>query len=215
MFETLWLSVVVCLAFTVRISSVGHSLWYFLYEFIPCVSSLRAIARFFLYLSFPMSMAAAVIMDKTTSSFLSVCTKHEKNTYRTVSAVILVLLFVFNIDVKGVYSAYTQKSGADFISSITPPPEDCKVFYIVDDPEISDKYFDEVHMDAYQIADYFGIKTINGYSGIHPTNYDGVLLCMSNSYKEAVAEWIKNNDIHDAYVYDLNTNTWSKHDYNN
>ena len=208
-YEALWAAVVVSIVSTVRLSSTGLSVWRLFYELIPGISSLRAIARFFLYLSFPMAMVTAVTANKLTTAHSAPDERKEKNSYSLLWGLAFIMLFVSNIDVKGVSSAWTHSSGSNFINSVAPPPEDCKIFYIVDD---SEKGKIEVHLDAYEIADQYGIQTINGYTGLIPTGYDGVWECLSQNYRSAVAEWIRIHDLHDVYVYDLTTNTWTKHD---
>ena len=68
-------------------------------------------------------------------------------------------------------------------------------------------------LDAVEIANRYGIKTINGYSGQFPPGWgqwDGIYDIYSDSYEEYVRQWILEYDLENVYVYDRGTNAWSK-----
>lgn len=99
----------------------------------------------------------------------------------------------------------------DFINSVSTPPEDVKCFYIID----SKKSNDEAHinqLDAFEIATFYSIKTLNGYSGQFPSQWGGIWDIYANTYESSIYEWISTYNLSGVYAYDKAYNRWILHD---
>jgi hypothetical protein len=195
-----FVTVIICLALIIRLSSNGVSLWWFVYTLLPVTRSMRAVARFMLWLSFPMAVITAYSANRYIGSDISVRTK-------IISGFAVVLIFVSNINTAGVPRGWNAPDEYAFISSVTPPPEDAESFYIIDSAETEDPWY-IYQLDAFEIATWYSIKTINGYSGQMPSDWEGNRDVCSEGYESSVFTWIKNHDLQNVYAYDRATNQW-------
>lgn len=62
--RTSFIAVIICILLPVRLSCNGISLWEIVYYLFPVAKSMRAVARFFLWLSFPMAVISAYAANK-------------------------------------------------------------------------------------------------------------------------------------------------------
>ena len=75
------------------------------------------------------------------------------------------------------------------MANITVPPVDCKAFYIYDSGD--NKAPDWANqLTAYEIANHFGIKTVNGYSGSAPKGWK-LWNIKDKAYVSNVYSWTK------------------------
>lgn len=71
-----------------------------------------------------------------------------------------------------------------FIFNTSIPPENVETFYIID--TINKNYPPYIYqLDAFEIANHYSIKTINGYSGKFPQGWDGIWDVTSDSMNQA------------------------------
>ncbi len=224
--QCLGISCIIGVSLTLRLSANGLSLWRFVYEIIPGAKSIRTVCRFLMYLTLPFSMYAAIAGQEMSRCFLkkrdfSGNQKGRRRAIRIRSAIVYLtagLLFVFNINTEAVYSMNTVSAGRDLIENVSEPPADCEVFYIRDSSgnQGGEEWMFAcciAQLDAVEIANRYGIKTINGYSGQFPPGWgqwDGIYDIYSDSYEEYVRQWILEYDLENVYVYDRGTNAWSK-----
>lgn len=188
----------------IRFSSNGVSLWYFIYKMIPGTGSIRAVARYLLWLSFPMSIIAALLGNRYFYRG-----KIKKEWYQIIMMVLLFLLFCFNIYDNGVYAKWNSDEEETFLLGVKEPPDDCEVFYIIDSKkENKAEYL--YQLDAFEIATYYSINTINGYSGLFPPGWDRIWQVCSDSYEMDVYKWISENQLSNVYIYDIAENIWKK-----
>jgi len=194
--HAVFISIIVGIFFTIRLSCNGTSMWWFAYKFIPVVRSMRAVARFLLWLSFPMSVFTGYIANK-----------YIKSINRYVFIILLSAMFISNINLTGVHSAWNEKDELSFLESISNPPEDAEVLYIVDSEKRED-YSYIYQLDAFEIATLFGLKTINGYSGQSPSGWDGIWNPCTDQYECSIYEWINTYDLKNVYAYDRARDEW-------
>lgn len=191
---------IICMILPINLSSNCISLWIFVFKLIPGAQSIRAIARLFFWLSFPISVITAVC-GKEIFSFI----KNKKAYLSAVSAACL-LLFVSNVNIDGVYSDWCTEAPPVRLENITPPPEDCKVFFITDD-DYGTKPSIMYHLDAMEIANHFSVKTINGYSGQFPADWK-IENITTMAYENNAKEWAASNGIEKLYIYNVSANEW-------
>lgn len=198
--DVTFISVLVCIALTIRLSSNGISLWIAVYYLLPVAKSVRAVGRFLLWLSFPMAVITAYMANRYI--------KFEEHVQTAiVSGLAVIMIFVSNINTVGAYSLWNYSNEYSFISNVSEPPKDAEVFYIIDTADTKDLEW-IYQLDAFEIATNFSLKTINGYSGQEPANWHGIWDVCSESYENSVFEWIKNHSLTNVYAYDRATNTW-------
>ncbi|MBR3516191.1 MAG: hypothetical protein IKO10_07740 [Lachnospiraceae bacterium] len=177
----------------------GASLWWFFYSFVPVAGSMRAIARFMFWLSFPM----AVITSYAADHYLDLAGKKKY----IIQGLAVILIFVSNISITGINYLWGAAGETGFMAGISQPPVDAEVFYIIDSSNIADAPY-IYQMDAYEIADHYHLKTINGYSGQFPNGWMGMWDVNNEKYESSVYNWIDKYDLQNVYAYDRATDKW-------
>lgn len=197
--ENVFVTVMICIVFVIRLGSNGVSLWEIVYRLIPTAGSIRAVARFFLWMGFPMAVVTAYCADR----YLSLKWKKIN-----VPVVCVSLLFLSNINVNGVSSGWSAHEELAFIGQVAAPPEDADSFYIMDSEKKGDPAV-ICQLDAFEIANYYDLKTVNGYSGQYPADWDGLGDIYSDAYEISVYEWTNRHGLHHVYAYDRAQNIWT------
>ena len=183
----------------VRLSANGISLWMIIYKILPFAKSIRAIARFMLWLSFPMSVITSYAADKYIP-----CNKLRNN---LIALILVLLIFVSNINKIGVNQNWNKPDEWNFITNVAAPPDDLQSFYIIDTSENCDIPVN-YQLDAFEIATWYSLKTINGYSGKFPPDWWGIWDLCNESYLQNVSNWIETYDLKNVYAYDKARNEW-------
>ena len=159
---TMILAILPCLHFG------EHTLWYVIYEMVPAASAIRAIFRMFFVLSLPLSIMLGLMADQL----------FER---QWLPAIIAAVIFVQTFSPTGVKSEWSVSEHNEIIRGASAMPMDCEVFYLYDpikkdgdDESDITKYGRQIRgqMDAVEIAKFYGVRTINGYSGNVPTGWD-------------------------------------------
>ncbi len=176
----------------------GYSLWYIVYKLMPGAGSLRMIARWWFFLLLPASILLAFLLS------------HYKFKSRHSMAVIAVLVWLTNINcIKTTRSKYFDQ---ELLACVPPPPPKAKIIGMYTTGKINDKFFDtNYQLDAWQIADHYGVKTINGYSGLFPPSFKLLSdYCTTLLYPITAMKYKNINGIRDdIYLYNVHTRTWS------
>ena len=194
-----FISVIVGMLLVIRLSSNGASAWWFIYTFIPVAKSMRAVARFLFWLSFPMSVIVAYTANL-----------YQKKMGRNgtfLSILLLLLLFVSNINVNGVSSDWNANTEISFITNVSKPPKEVESFYIIDTDKKNDPAY-IYQLDAFEIATWYNIKTINGYSGQFPADWGNMWNVTFDNYESSVYYWVQKYNLKNVFAYDRATNTW-------
>lgn len=194
------ITIIVCIFSIVRLSANGVSMWFLFYTVIPVVRSMRAIARFWLWLSFPISVVSAYLGNKY----------FENSNKKYIAVVFLLLLFVSNINTVGVFSIWDENTEIAKIEEIEPPPEEVEYFFIYDSSHSGEPAY-MYQLDAFEIATIYSIKTINGYSGQMPEEWDGMWDVEAPVYLNGVKRWADKHGLNNLYMYDKGTNSWVKY----
>lgn len=183
-------------------SIMGHSLWYIVYKLLPGASGIRAVLRWYLILTLPMALIMAEAFQKI---YLV-----KKTAGYIMGAAAAGLLFCTNCSRIGASSSWSVHSEEAFLESVPQPPADCRIFYSVQTEE-ADPYVEGlVQMDAWDMADHFGIITIDGYSGKEPEGWG-----VHSYYKDVdqkAEEWLAKNAVDKSglYAYDVSSHQWIK-----
>lgn len=200
--DAVFATILLCLLLVIRLGSNGVSLWGVVYHLIPMAKSVRAVARFLLWLSFPMAVVTACLASQYIRPRAAVVRA-------AVSLCASLLVFLSNINTEGVSQYWSRSYEEEFLERIPAPPDDAEVFYIIDTARTGDPSF-IYQLDAFEIATWFGIKTINGYSGQLPGDFISLGLSdvMSDTYEENMAKWIEKYGLTHVYAFDRASCTW-------
>lgn len=198
------ISIVICCVMIIKVNEEGASLWAIACRIIPAASSVRAIARMLLWISFPMAIVTSYILDK------SAIFKSSNKLLLLVPIIIVMTLFMSNVNINSVSHSWNGQDELEFISNVAEPPSQTKVFYIKSNlQDDTPEYIFQV--DAFEIATWYSIKTINGYSGQSPPGWDNIWYVNSDEYIREIDKWIEDKKIANVFVYDIGNNTWKKH----
>lgn len=197
---SLIISVLFSIILVINIS--GVSLWWLIYAILPGASSLKAVARFYLFLLVPMGILLAILLDRYPPK------KHPVWIIVAYTA----FLWVSNISTGGMY-AWNYETDLELLNSVSAPPEQVEVMAVCDSgADYQDAYLNQ--LDAWMIADYYHIKTVNGYSGMYPPGWP-LWDVTAAEYPALIEYWKLSQGIEeDIWLYDRGTNTWSLHVYN-
>lgn len=197
-----FISIIVGILLVIRLSANGVSLWWFVYNFIPVGKSMRAVARFLFWLNFPM----AVITAYTANWYF----KNRRTVGLLISVLAVAAIFVSNIHRGGASAWWYYSQAMESITSVSQPPEDVESFYIIDSSNAKEPEY-VYQLDAFEIATWYDLKTINGYSGQAPADWSGIWNPCSEAYQDSVDRWIDAYALEHVYAYDKATNTWIPH----
>lgn len=198
---SLVLTIIISVLVTIKISSNGVSLWFLIYKVFPGASSIRVPIRYFLYLTFPIAIATSIMGNYI---FLNMKNKRQK---KYLFILLVVLLWISNIRKGGIDSTWNRTEEKEYLSKIKTPPKKCKVFYIVDSKR---KGLPEYvyQNSAFEIANYFRIKTINGNSSQFPDKWFGIYSPLDTNYFTAIYSWINDYKLENVCSYDESSNNW-------
>ncbi len=184
------------------ILSVGSvSPWWIAWKFIPGASSIRAVSRLWFFLSLPLSIIIAYLLG------------HFNFKHSWYISAIAILIWFSNISF--LYSSrWNAIEQQKMLENILPPPPMAKVIALYNS-QVAPKNISrniEMQLDAWLLADHYGIQTINGYSGQFPAAYLNLIMknADSASFPVALLEYKYIHDIKDdIYIYDLSNRSWA------
>lgn len=196
------ITVFVGILFSIKVSSKEISLWYFVYRLIPGASSVRAVSRFLLYLNFLMAILSSV----GGNSLFSIYNFKNTNYKKYIPICLFILLWISNIRNEGVYSTWNSGFEKEYLSGVSKPNIQCKVFYMSNTNSEIPQYI--YQLDAFEIANKFELKTINGYSGNTPDSWQDIWEVSNENYENGVSNWTNLNNLKNVCRYDVANNKW-------
>ena len=162
----------------------GHSPWYFLYQYFPGGGAIRAVSRYVLFLTLPMSIAFAYVLQRA----LALASQR-----RVLTIVVILLAAVGVFEQFGVPKVNgtgfsTSNEGRYLKGMAGRLDEDCTAFYVA--PGAEPKHSTaEYHYDAMMIAAQTRVKTLNASSSQFPPDWNMYFL-KNPDYEVKVKEWI-------------------------
>ena len=203
-FSVLALACAVCLVLPMRMSGMGLSFWrYLVWKLIPGGKSVRAVARFLFFLSFPISVVASVYGEKKLKS----C-GHPRFA-AAFSAFLLLLLFLTQIRRGGVYSYWNAGSHRAFVASVQEAPSSCEAFYVFNSGNKM-RSAEQDQLDAFELASCMNVPTLNGYSGGMPEGWGKLWVIAGEDYLPAIAYISFSQGLDNVWGLDLATGSWSR-----
>lgn len=185
------LAATLCVALLLPIGVKGHSLWFFVDHLIPGGKGMRVIARFYLFLAFPIVVFIAMALRRLP---------------QMLSAGVLVILCVSQVN--AFPPAYLDvRAVMDDLQKIPAPPAQCQSFYISNAPKQTDliPMIYQHNVQAMLIADRVGIPTINGVATFTPRDWPG---WYNDGYMERVGQYARDHRLQDLCAYDIQNARW-------
>jgi hypothetical protein len=203
------LSVAVLFAWLLMLRIEKASLWVLVLGLVPGSGGIRAVSRFQHVLAFPIAMVVAIGLHQS----VHFVTNHIRPPGKRCAALMVIVFFgllligeQFNTSSQAKYSKQQQ---LEMLASIYPPPKQVKVFAVLPSEGLKKLPY-EAQIDAMIIAQKYGLKTINGYSGQFPPGFGRVYDFDKAEYAASLKRWIECNHLYDdgLYFLDLKTGTW-------
>lgn len=203
------LATAICCLLPINYGNAFYSPWRLVFHIVPGASSIRAVGRLLVFLQLPVAIVACIGGNMIADSIAS--SRGSRWLSGLLTGTLLTALFLTDISESGVYALWHAQHEMDFIGSVPAPPDDCAVFCLTG-PDGSRRGNEFYQMDAYSIADHFGIPTINGYSGLFPEGWKKCMDLFSDEYLTGIREWILTHELHQVYSYDETGHIWEKLD---
>ena len=161
----------------------NHSLWQYVYQYFPGGGAIRAVSRYVIFLTLPMSIAFAYGLQKALQL---------ASTRGLKIAVLLIAAF-------GVFEqlGVPRINGAGFSTTVEETylkttaaklPGDCTAFYVAPGPHANHATA-EYHYDAMMISAISRVKTLNASSSQFPRDWNFYFF-KNPDYESKVKEWI-------------------------
>lgn len=172
----------------------NYSPWKLVYSSFPGAHGIRAVARYVILLTLPMSIAFAFVIDR---AMVKISFRNRWPARITMYAVLFVVIALglgeqfarkknFNGFSVRAENAYLKKLSATL-------PNNCSSFYVAIGPNGQRNQF-EYQVDAALVSIMTHVPTINGYSGQFPPNW-GLWEVKAPEYEANVKAWIDANHL--------------------
>lgn len=167
----------------------GHSLWQYIYEYFPGARAIRAVSRYVIFLTLPMSIAFAYGLQKAL----------EFASGKKALTVAIMVVAAF-----GVFEQFgvPKVNGTGFSTTIEQTylktmaarlPADCTAFYVAPGPQARHSTA-EYQYDAMMISAVSRVKTLNASSSQFPRDWNFYFF-KNPDYESKVKEWIDSRKI--------------------
>ncbi|MDX6499405.1 MAG: hypothetical protein QOG23_2665 [Blastocatellia bacterium] len=172
-----------------------HSPWFFVYKYFPGAKAIRAVSRYVIFLSLPMAIAFAYVIER---GLQWAATRKTRAKRRVLSVIILVIASFGIFEQFGVFkvggTGFSKKTEEAYLKAMANKlSNDCAAFYITPGPNGKHNAF-EYQYDAMLISSMTAIPTLNASSSQFP--HDWLLYPVSDpEYENNVKRWIALNHL--------------------
>jgi hypothetical protein len=167
----------------------GYTLWRYIYQYFPGGGAIRAVSRYMIFLTLPMSIAFAYGLQKAL--------QFAAGRRALTAAVVVVAAF-------GVFEQFgvPEINGTGFSTTIEQKyletmaarlPTDCKAFYVAPGPKPKHSTA-EYQYDGMMISAVSRVKTMNASSSQFPRGWNFYFIKLPD-YEDRVKEWIDSQKI--------------------
>jgi hypothetical protein len=162
------------------------SAWRLVYRFVPGADGLRAIARYVLVLTLPMSIAFAVAVHR---GLQRISLQPTALARWGLNAALLAVVAFGIVEQFGRAPSFSGKAEMSRLEVLaTSLPRNCAVFYAAAAP-VRSPFKHEYQIDAMLISVMRHVPTVNGYSGHVPPGWS-LREVEAPDYEQRVARWI-------------------------
>ncbi|AIY44138.1 Permease of the drug/metabolite transporter [Collimonas arenae] len=196
-----WFKVLACatlLAMLLPLSFSGHSLWFFVRSLVPGGRGLRVIARFYIFLAFPVSILIAVY-------FSNLWTLFKK--FRMPIFALLSLVCLGQINVHKEVGLEVKKHMA-MVNNAAPSSKECTSFFVTNPVPKSGDFISSLYgqnVQAMLLSDTFGIPTLNGFATFNPPDW---IFEDRPMYVYRVGNYVSSHNLQGVCEYDIGNNKW-------
>ena len=172
-----------------------HSPWFFVYKFFPGAKAIRAVSRYVIFLSLPMAVAFALVIER---GLRWVSQQRNLMRRRVLTAAILLVAAFGIFEQFGVFkvggTGFSKKAEEAYLKAMANKlPSDCTAFYIAPGPNGKHNSF-EYQYDAMLISAITDIPTFNASSSQFP--HDWFLYDVHDAeYENNVKRWTDLNHL--------------------
>jgi hypothetical protein len=174
----------------------GHSPWYYIYQYFPGGGAIRAVARYVIFLTLPMSIAFAYFIDKG----LNYAARQQNQTRRRALTFMILALAAFGVFEQ--LGGVNQFGGPGFSKTIEEAylkamasklTSDCEAFYVAAPHGTHSTA--EYQYDAMLVSLWSGIPTINASSSQFPRDWNTLYFVQNPDYENNIKQWIDSQKI--------------------
>ena len=174
----------------------GHSPWTLVYHFFPGAKAIRAMSRYVIFLTLPMAIGFAYVLDYALKRVLA----RKRSLARSALMFGLFALAALGVfEQLGIFKAggtgFSKKAETAYLNAMAAKLDGkCVAFYVAARP-------DDIHgaaeyqYDAMMIAVMTQIPTLNGSSSQFPSGWFGLYNIKVPAYEMNVRKWIEQNEI--------------------
>ena len=172
-----------------------HSLWEYVYRYFPGAKAIRAVSRYMIFLTLPMSIAFAYGLHK---ALAFAAKQHESGRKRVLTAAVLLIAAagvceqfgIAKLNGKG-FSVKVEQAYLKAMAAKLSP--NCTAFYVGLGPH-ANHWTAEYHYDGMMISMWSGVKTLNASSSQFPRDWNFYFI-KNPDYEAAVKQWIDSQKI--------------------
>ena len=212
--ELPWLAApaaVVLIGWGLMIRVGDFSLWQGVRALLPGAGAVRAVFRFNAVLAVPVLVTIAVWAE------LCLRRRPRPRGLAVACTVLVPLLFAEQWMVYPAWKAsrFDRTVIEARLAAIPPPPVGTVCFYVVPYETGGFEPGLRSQLDAWAVAQRDGVPTLNGFSGLIPSEFSlfaGTTRRSEQDYRRAVGDWVSRCHLEGAAAeLDLNTATWRRH----
>jgi hypothetical protein len=173
----------------------GHSPWSFIYNYFPGAGAIRAVSRYVIFLTLPMSIGFAYGLHHA----LEFARKQQNQEIRrNLIVAFLVVAAVGVFEQFGVHkvngTGFSKRVEQSYLKAMASKlPKDCTAFYVAPGPHANHSTA-EYHYDAMLISILSRVKTLNASSSQFPRDWN-MYFVLNPDYEAKVREWIDSQRI--------------------
>jgi hypothetical protein len=174
----------------------AHSLWKHVYHYFPGAKAIRAMSRYVIFLTLPMSIGFAYVLDYAIKR-VSAQKASRLRSALMFGVVALAAVGVFEqfgtFKVGG--TGFSKKAETAYLNAMAAKLDgNCAAFYVAAKPD-DHHGAAEYQYDAMMIAVMTQIPTLNGSSSQFPPDWFGLYEVKDTAYEANVRKWIERNEI--------------------
>ncbi len=172
----------------------SFSPWELVYSHFPGAQGIRAVARYVILLTLPISIAFAYVIDRATRKI----SMGNRRPVRMTMYAALFVVIAFGLGEQFArnknFNGFSVKDENAYLKKLSAAlPSNCSSFYVAIGPSGRRNQF-EYQVDAALVSIMTHIPTMNGYSGQFPSNW-GLWQVKAPDYEANVKAWIDANHL--------------------